>query len=272
MLSTQSSKIQRKKYSHSELANAIALHERFRTGKPGGVRAQLAFADLSGMAMAGANLAEADCTGASFRGAMLSDCVFDRAALFACDFREADLEGASLVRADLRGACLRGANLTRANLIQADLREGSITQKDKAGNLHALRLGKVGPAELQGATLAAANLSEASMEGMSAGQADFTDAIMRDCKLARANLQKAQFTGANLAGADLRGVSRPKNCCACTHSGRRRAGRKARPPIFPATIAAACRLWRGSSSWACARKRRSSSGSICAAANCRVLA
>ena len=42
MLSASPSKIQRRKYSHSELANVVALHERFRTGKPGGVRAMLA--------------------------------------------------------------------------------------------------------------------------------------------------------------------------------------------------------------------------------------
>jgi MFS family permease len=62
MLSANSAKVQRKKLSHSELANVIALHERFRTGKPGGVRAMLAFADLGGMAMAGANLTEAQST------------------------------------------------------------------------------------------------------------------------------------------------------------------------------------------------------------------
>ena len=40
---------------------------------------------------------------------------------------------------------------------------------------------------------------------MIAIQADFTDAIMRNCKLTRANLRRAKLTGANLENADLRG-------------------------------------------------------------------
>src|SRR5262245_42612562 len=94
----------RKRYSHAELHQIIEAHHRFRSGRSGGVRALLAFADLSGMAMASCNLAEADLSGANLRGANLSDCNLDRATLFGADLRDADLEGASLIGSNLRGA------------------------------------------------------------------------------------------------------------------------------------------------------------------------
>ena len=37
-------------------------------------------------------------------------------------------------------------------------------------------------------------------------KADFTDAVMKDCKLVRANLKQATLHGANLSGADLSGA------------------------------------------------------------------
>src|SRR5581483_9735624 len=138
----------RKRYTHAELHKIIEAHHKFRTGRAGGVRALLAFADLSGLAMAGCNLSEADLSGATLRGANLSDCNLDRATLFGADMRDSDLEGASLIGANLRGATLRGANLTRANLFKADLRDGSIAKADMGGNLLTMTM-KVGPAELQ---------------------------------------------------------------------------------------------------------------------------
>src|SRR5262249_8130024 len=53
--------------------------------------------------------------------------------------------------------------------------------------------------------LGAANLERAKLCGAIAIQADFTDAIMRNCRLTRANLRRAKLTGANLENADLRG-------------------------------------------------------------------
>ena len=60
--------------------------------------------------------------------------------------------------------------------------------------------------ELQGAVLAGANLQRSKLSGVMATRADFTDAIMRDCKLVRANLKLANMSGADLAGADLSGA------------------------------------------------------------------
>src|SRR5258708_30784279 len=89
----------RRRFSHAELHKVIELHHRFRSGQSGGVRALLAFADLSGLAMAGCNLSEADLSGASLRGANLSECNLHRVTLFGADLRDADLEGAKIGRA-----------------------------------------------------------------------------------------------------------------------------------------------------------------------------
>src|SRR5260370_31450185 len=97
----------RRRFSHAELHKVIELHHRFRSGRSGGVRALLAFADLSGLAMAGCNLSQAALRGASLRGANLSECNLDRVTLFGADLRDADLEGATLIAANLRGPCLR---------------------------------------------------------------------------------------------------------------------------------------------------------------------
>ena len=57
--------------------------------------------------------------------------------------------------------------------------------------------------EAQGAYLSGANIDRSKLSGIVAMKADFSDAIMKDCKLIRANLKQANFKGADLAGADL---------------------------------------------------------------------
>ena len=73
----------------------------------------------------------------------------------------------------------------------------------------------VGPSELPDAMMHSANLERAKLGGVIAVQADFTDAIMKGCSLARANLRQAKLTGANLEGADLSGC----NMAGCDLSG-----------------------------------------------------
>jgi ABC-type branched-subunit amino acid transport system ATPase component/uncharacterized protein YjbI with pentapeptide repeats len=192
----------RRRLSHTELHKIIKLHGWFLSGRSGGARALLAFTDLSELAMAGCNLSEADLSGAVLRGAHLYEAKLDRATLFGADLRDADLQRASLTGANLRGASLRGANLTGADLFKADLRSGSIATKDLKGNLFELTM-DVGPAELDGARLVNANLTEADISDAMARHTDFTDAIMRNAKLLRANMQNATLSGADLEGADL---------------------------------------------------------------------
>src|SRR5256885_16089950 len=87
----------RQRLSHAELQRVLRLHRLFLAGRSGGVRALLAFADLSELAMVGVDLSDADLSGASLHSAHLAECKLDRATLFGADLRDANLEGASLV-------------------------------------------------------------------------------------------------------------------------------------------------------------------------------
>src|SRR5258707_724266 len=57
------------------------------------------------------------------------------------------------------------------------------------------------------ALMQSANPERAKMSGAIAVQADFTDAIMKGCRLVRANLRQARLSGANLENADLSGCN-----------------------------------------------------------------
>lgn len=193
----------------------VERHEMLMSGQLGGARANFAYADMTGLDLSGAQLGDADFTGAIMAEVVLDGAVLENATLFGADLRRASLRGAVLRRADMRGVCLRGADLTGTDLYEADLREGSIAERDRKGNLKYLKR-DLGPSELPAAIMAQANLERAKMGGVVAMQADFTDANMRDCRLARANmrnatmkgaiLQGADISGANLMGADLEGV------------------------------------------------------------------
>ena len=173
-----------------EQAQEIARkHELLYSGRMGGARAVFSFCDLSGLDLSGHNLADADFTGAVLADCNLSGTKLDRAVFFCADLRRANMARACLRRSDLRGACLRGAFMVGADLFEADLREGVIAEKDQRGNLSFLRH-ELRPAEMQTVVLANANLERARMNGIIAIQADFTDAVMRGCKLVRANLRR----------------------------------------------------------------------------------
>ncbi len=86
------------------------------------------------------------------------------------------------------------------------MREGTIAEKDKYGNLRVMQH-DVGPSEMPAALMHSANLERAKMSGAVAIAADFTDAIMKGCRLVRANLRQARLTGANLENADLSGCN-----------------------------------------------------------------
>ena len=88
----------------------------WRNHEPGGERANLRGADLSG-----ANLRGADLSGANLS---LSD--LGGANLTGADLRGADLIGADLIWADLTGADLRGANLSGTYLSEANLTEAKL--------------------------------------------------------------------------------------------------------------------------------------------------
>ena len=87
------------------------LHLKWLKAEPGGVRADLSGADLTGAYLSYANLSYAHLSGANLSDASLSY----------ANLSYADLTGANLSYANLTDAHLSGANLTYANLSGASL-------------------------------------------------------------------------------------------------------------------------------------------------------
>jgi uncharacterized protein YjbI with pentapeptide repeats len=191
--------------SQEELDAALKRHELYRAGRPGGQRALLSYRDLSRLDLRMKDLTDADLTAADLSEARCASTNFTGAALFGANFAKADLRGAKLIRADLRGASLRAADLTGADLFDADLRDGTIAQRTRDGDLKTVVVDSAA-SDLVGARMVNANLSQAKLSGAIAQHTDFTDSLMRNCKLVRADLRNAVMDGVNLEGADLSGA------------------------------------------------------------------
>ena len=101
---------------------------------------------------------------------------------------------------------LRGANLIGADLFEADLREGTIAEKDKIRK-SARAAARCGSVRTAGGHAEFRQSRARQDTGAIAVQADFTDAVMKGCRLIRANLRQARLTGANLENADLSGCN-----------------------------------------------------------------
>lgn len=133
--------------SKEELNNILEKHKMWLDNKPGGERADLYKADLSGadlykVNLRGANLHRANLGGANLGGANLYESGLIRA----------NLIGANLYEADLSEAYLNGADLSEANLSRAYLYKADLLYADLRG------------ANLSGADLREANLSEAKLD------------------------------------------------------------------------------------------------------------
>jgi uncharacterized protein YjbI with pentapeptide repeats len=191
-----------RRIAQAQLSEILALHAKFRDSRSGGRRAVLIGYDLAGMLGPGTDLSHADFTGSSFYGSDLSGCRFDCSVLFGCDFRETSLCNASLIHADLRGCHFAGAVLIGANLFEADLREGVHVQRDRRGEFHLLRP-QDKTTSATSAVFSGADLTNARLSGVVAIRTDFSDAIMRGCKLIRAHVQGANFSDCDLEGADF---------------------------------------------------------------------
>ncbi len=191
--------------SQAQVDAICAKHERFWAAKPGGARAVFAWCDLSGLSFRGRNLVDADFTAAILTDADMAGAILDKSNLFCADLQLANLTGASMRRVDLRGACLRGSNLSGADLHEADLREGALALPDKQTGLAYVEI-SMRTSEANYANLRGANLERSKLSGIQAMKADFTDAVMKSCKLVRANLKQAIMDNVDLAGADLSGA------------------------------------------------------------------
>ncbi|HVZ30337.1 MAG TPA: pentapeptide repeat-containing protein [Asticcacaulis sp.] len=199
------------KLNQGQVDQICLKHERLRTMKPGGARAVFAWCDLSGLSLRGKTLTDADFTAAILTDCDMTGAILDGSNLFCADLQLANLTGGSLRRTDLRGACLRGANLSGCDLYEADLREGALALPDKQTGLSYVEI-SMRTSEATYANLRGANLERSKLSGIQAMKADFSDAVMKNCKLVRANLKQAimdnvDLGGADLSGADLSGAS-----------------------------------------------------------------
>jgi hypothetical protein len=107
------------------------------------------------------------------------------------------LTEANLTRADLSEAELSGCKLMSANLEGAILRKADLTE----ANLTGARLQR---ADLRGADLSRAICAEADLRGADLTRAKLSVVDFRLANLGRANLTGAMLRGALLRGADLR--------------------------------------------------------------------
>jgi len=107
-----------------QLAAVVEAHGKWRLGETGGIRANLAGANLAGANLAHANLAGANLERANLARANLERANLAHANLAGANLAHANLAGANLARAYLAHANLAGANLERAKGIAYDkLRE-----------------------------------------------------------------------------------------------------------------------------------------------------
>src|SRR5712664_3735496 len=159
------------KHNGKSLAGILEAHERFFSGKDGGVRADLTGADLS----------HADLTGVNLTGAILRN-----ASLEGSDLRKAKLPGADLSNANLRKADLRNTDMTEAILPGADLTEA------QASGVEFFRC-DLSNVSFERARLRNVNLRLANVNGARFSGADMGVAILRETDL----------TGADLSGVDL---------------------------------------------------------------------
>ena len=100
-----------------ELSEIIRLHAKWLSDEPGGIRANLRYANLSHADLSRANLSYAN----------LSHADLSRANLRYANLSHANLSGANLSHANLSGANLRYANLSHANLSGANLSHANLS-------------------------------------------------------------------------------------------------------------------------------------------------
>ncbi|HEY2658286.1 MAG TPA: pentapeptide repeat-containing protein [Caulobacteraceae bacterium] len=178
------------RYSEAELIQALAAHERFTRGEPGGQRAVWRFVQAPGYDFSARLMAGADLTGANLKAARLVRANLERACLQLADLREADASEANFKRADIRGVSLRHANLNGATFDDADMSQAILSPR---GTSDGFRLVERAPS-------AGAGPDDVTFE------VDFTNCAMRRVRLTNAKLNRANFTGAYLADADLAGA------------------------------------------------------------------
>jgi uncharacterized protein YjbI with pentapeptide repeats len=166
------------RHKGKKLSDILDAHAKFHKGQPGGERADLSGADLSGQDLrksdlTGANLVgcrlkKADLRGSKLSFADLSQADLRKADLRNCDFTETKLEGADLSEADLSGTELFRGDLTSAKLHKTILRGTVLRQAILRG------------ADFSGSDLALASFREIDLTDVKMDGVDLKDAVVRD--------------------------------------------------------------------------------------------
>ena len=195
--------------TQEELVEIHKKHVMFLTGKPGGARAVIKDKDFSELNFEGARFEQADFTGCVFRKSNMKKSNFKSATLFGCDFSSCQMQESNFSKADLRGADIQFSDLTDADFSKADLREGTSAVKRKMKQYGDEFTGaKAGFVTfngsilfnvcMRGVTAINADFSDAIMEGV-----DFEDADLRDCSMKGANLNNANLNNADIRNANF---------------------------------------------------------------------
>jgi uncharacterized protein YjbI with pentapeptide repeats len=197
--------------TQEELNLILAAHERYATHR-GGIRAQLAHANLDGLNLANRNLAEADFAGASLVGATMCGSNLERASLYCADLRDCNMQSARLTRADLRGASFKGARLSYAVLDDADLRTATmmLVGADAITFADRERTAKGGSGvDFSNCSLKNASFGSAKLDG-----ANFTGALLQGACFRAAKLTNVTFKDAVLTGVNLKELAVPPEALA----------------------------------------------------------
>jgi len=118
------------------------------------------------------------------------------------DFSGGNLTQVNLDEANLRRADLRKADLTGASLCAADLSEANLTWTDLCKAI--LRQADLHGADLSAAFMCGTDFSSANLTGAKLTEVNLVGACLTEASLFRATLGHARLCGANLENADLR--------------------------------------------------------------------
>ena len=143
----------------TELNEILRKHKLWLDGDKNGSKADLSKANLRWADLSGVNLSKANLRWADLSGVNLSE----------ADLRWADLRWADLSGVNLRWANLRWADLSEADLRWADLRWADLSEAD-------LSEADLSEADLSGANLRWADLSEADLRWADLRWADLSEA------------------------------------------------------------------------------------------------
>jgi uncharacterized protein YjbI with pentapeptide repeats len=170
-----------------------ARHDRLWQAKPGGARAVFAWMDLSGLSLAGRNLADADFAAACLIGSDLTGCRLDNATFFGADMQDAVFRDASMRRCRSARRLPARRRPDRSRPVRGGPARRGHRRRRRPPGLPRDRGPLVRDTRPRAPVWPGANLERSKLTGVVAVAADFTDAIMKDCKLVRANLKQASF-------------------------------------------------------------------------------